>query len=174
MGIRGGVCLSQPVATADTYFAVGEDDQTLYAVDLATGHERWQPIEVRRPVDGRIRAVNLHGLVDAGPVLVGLTSGYLIAFDKASGETAWEIPGQYRETSPSTAVADGVLYFQGHPDAMPASLPGGRLNALDLGTRALLWSFSRPTAEPNWPFGRVTPVDGGLWVDSYQALVKLQ
>jgi len=32
----------------------------------------------------------------------------------------------------------------------------------------------RPTAEANWPFGYVTPVDGGLWVDSYQALIKLQ
>ena len=37
-----------------------------------------------------------------------------------------------------------------------------------------LWSFSRPTAEPNWPFGYVTAVEGGLWVDSYQALIKLQ
>lgn len=44
--------------------------------------------------------------------------------------------------------------------------PAG-LNALDLDTRAILWSFSRPTAEPNWPFGFVTPVGGGLWVDSY-------
>jgi hypothetical protein len=33
---------------------------------------------------------------------------------------------------------------------------------------------SLPTAEPNWSFSFVTPVDGGLWVDSYQALVKLQ
>ena len=41
-------------------------------------------------------------------------------------------------------------------------------------TRAVLWSFSRPTAEANWPFGFVTPVDGGVWVDSYHALVKLQ
>ncbi len=135
-------------------------------------------------------AVPVRGLVDAGSVLVGLTSGYLIAFDKASGQTAWEIPGQYRETSPSTAVAGRVLYFQGHPGATPtseggtdfggrpiikaAALPSARLNALDLDTRTILWSFSRPTAEPNWPFGFVTPVDGGLWVDSYQALVKLQ
>jgi hypothetical protein len=50
----------------------------------------------------------------------------------------------------------------------------GTLHALDLDTRAILWSFSRPTAERNWPFGRVTPVNGGLWVDSYQALVMLQ
>lgn len=190
-GITGGVCFSQPIVTADTFFAVG--GQTLYAVNLATGRERWQPIEVRRPVEGQVRAVKVHGLVDAGSVLVGLTSGFLIAFDKATGQTAWEIPGQYRETSPSTAVAGRVLYFQGHPGACPAAevqgrilysggrpvietaaLTSGTLNALDLDTRTILWSFSRPTAEPNWPFGFVTPVDGGLWVDSYQALVKLQ
>jgi hypothetical protein len=27
---------------------------------------------------------------------------------------------------------------------------------------------------PDWPFGHVTPVNGGLWADSYQALVKLR
>jgi hypothetical protein len=48
------------------------------------------------------------------------------------------------------------------------------VHALDLDTRTILWSSSRQTAEPNWAFGGVTPVDGGLWVDSYQALVKLQ
>jgi outer membrane protein assembly factor BamB len=185
----GGFCVTQPIVTADTFFAVASS--TLYAVNLATGRERWKPLEVRRPVEGRDRAVSVFGLVDAGPVLVGLTTGALIAFDKASGQTAWEVPGQYRENSPSTAVAGRVLYFQGHPGAGPASpnqgnyvggrpvpsvpaLPPGRLNALDLDTRAILWSFSRPTVEPNWPFGFVTPVDGGLWVDSYQALVKLQ
>jgi outer membrane protein assembly factor BamB len=191
LGGSGGACLSQPILTADTYFAV--EGQWLYAVNLATGRERWKPLEVRRPVEGRVRGVRLYGLVDAGSVLVGVTSSFLIAFDKASGQTAWEIPGQYRESSPSTAIAGRVLYFQGHPGANPAAgvqgyirysggkpvieapaLPPGTLHALDLDTRAILWSFSRQTAEPNWPFGFVTPVDGGLWVDSYQALVKLQ
>ena len=191
-GDTGGVCLSQPIVTADTFFAVR--GSTLYAIDVANGgRERWGPLEVRRPVEGRERAVTVHGLVDAGSVLLGLTSGFLIAFDKTSGQTAWEIPGQYSGSSPSTAVAGRVLYFQGHPGAEPAAevqgrivysggrpvvsapaLPPGRLNALDLDTRAILWSFSRPTAEANWPFGFVTPIDGGLWVDSYQALVKLQ
>lgn len=191
LGGTGGICFTQPIATADTFFAVA--GQTLYAVNLTTGRERWAPLEVRRPVEGRVRAVSVRGLVDAGSVLVGLTSGYLIAFDKTSGQTAWEISGQYRESSPSTAVAGKVLYFQGHPGAEPAAevqgrvlyiggrpvkqaaaLPPGRLNALDLDTRSILWTFSRPTAEANWPFGFVSPVDGGLWVDSYQALVKLQ
>jgi hypothetical protein len=72
------------------------------------------------------------------------------------------------------AVAGNVLYFQGSPDTRPATTPSGTLHALDLDSHTILWSFSRPTAERNWAFGHVTPVDGGLWVDSYQALVKLQ
>jgi outer membrane protein assembly factor BamB len=186
------VCYSQPIVTADTFFAVG-DEQTLYALDTTTGRERWKPLEVRRPVEGRERAVSVHGLVEADGVLIGITRNFLIAFEKATGKTAWEVAGQYHESAPSTAVAGRVLYFQGHPGASPAAevqdrvvysggkpvvsapaLPRGRLNALDLDTRAILWSFTRPTAEANWPFGYVTPVDGGLWVDSYQALVKLQ
>jgi hypothetical protein len=111
-----------------------------------------------------------------------MTSSFLIAFDKNSGRTAWEIPGQYRETAPAMAVAGAVegavagnvLYFQGSPDSKPAKAPSGTLHALDLDSRSILWSFSRPTAEANWAFGHVTPVDNGLWVDSYQALVKLQ
>ncbi len=189
--MRNGGCLQQPVVTADTIFGVG--GHSLHAVDRATGRERWKPVEVRRPVEGRDRSVEVQGLVDAGPVVVGMSSGFLIAFDKASGQTAWEIPGQYKVSSPSTAVAGRVLYFQGHPGASPAAeaqgsiqysggrpvvaaaaLPPGTLHALDLDTRSILWSFSRSTAEANWPFGTVTPMDGGLWVDSYQALVNLQ
>lgn len=190
-GNNSGVCLEQPVVSGNTLF--GTVSATLHAVDLTTGKDRWAPVEIRRPVEGRVRAVELGGLVDAGPVLVGLTSNVMIAFDKATGKTAWEVKGQYRINSPATAVAGSVLYFQGHPGAEPASevqdrivyqggkpvptvpaLPGGRLNAIDLETREILWSFSRSTAEPNWSFGFVTPVDGGLWVDSYQALIKLQ
>lgn len=182
-------CLEQPVVTADTYFGV--QSQALHAVNLATGRQRWEPVQVSQPVDGRLRGVPIEGLVDAGSVLVGMTPGALVAFDKASGKTAWEVAGQYRVESPSTAVAGRVLYFQGHPGGPPRTqvlgsysggqfvaptppLPPGKLNALDLDTRTILWSFSRPTAEANWPFGFVTAVDGGLWVDSYQALVKLQ
>ena len=124
--------------------------------------------------EGKERPVEVHGLVDGGSVVIGMTSGFLIAFDKASGRTAWELAGDYSTSSPSTAVAGNVLYFQGSPKIKPAATSRGTLHALDMNTRAILWSFSRPTAEPNWAFGTVTPVDGGLWVDSYQALVQLQ
>jgi eukaryotic-like serine/threonine-protein kinase len=169
--VHGGVCLRQPIVSADTIFASGEN--RLYAIDRATGRDRWAPVEVRRLDGGRERAVEVHGLVDADTLLIGMTSGFLIAFDKATGRTAWEIAGEYPTNSPATAVAGNVLYFQGSPVVKPGPARG-TLHALDLSTRTILWSFSRPTAEPNWPFGFVTTVDGALWVDSYQALVKLQ
>jgi glucose dehydrogenase len=170
--VHQGVCLNQPVITADAVFATG--DTYLYAVARATGRNRWPPVEVQRLVEGRERGVKVQGLVDAGTVLVGITTGYLIAFDKRTGGTAWEMPGQYRDSWPATAVSGNVLYFQGSPNARPAADPGGTLYALDLETRQILWSFSRPTAERNWPFGHIAPVDGGLWVNSYQALIKLE
>lgn len=186
-----GVCVDEAVVSGGNYFAIG--GVNLYGINLATGRELWPPVEVRVSIEGRERAFELGGLVDAGDVLVGVTDVAVVAFHKATGRPAWQISGQFKKDSPSTAVAGGVLYVQGHPGAKPITgiqgaivyqggkpvpqttvLPGGRLNAVDLATRAVLWSFSRPTAEANWSFGYVTPVDGGLWVDSYQALVKLQ
>ena len=160
------------MVTADAIFATG--DNYLYGVDRSTGRDRWKPVEIRRPVEGRERGVQVQGLVDAGSVLVGMTSGYLIAFDKSSGRTAWEIPGQYRDSFPATAVAGNVLYFQGSPGVQPPADASGALHALDLETRKILWSFNRKTAERNWAFGDPVPVNKGLWVGSYGALVKLE
>ena len=170
--VHPGVCLLQPVVTADTVFATGES--RVYAVNRATGGDRWKPVEIRRAVEGRVRAVEVFNLVDAGTVLIGMTKGFLMAFDKDSGRIAWELPGQYRNTASPPAVAGNVLYFQGSPDSKPAAAAVGTLHALDLDSRTILWSFARVTAQPNWPFGSLTPVDGGLWVASYQALIKLQ
>lgn len=168
-----GVCLRQPVVTADTIFATG--DNYIYGVDRLSGKDRWKPVEVRRTVDGSNRALEVYGLVDAGSVLVGVNKNYLLAFAKESGQIEWEIAGEFSEDRPSTAVAGKTLYFQGNPGMKSTAGSGlSTLHALDLDTRTILWSFSRSTREPHWPFGYVTPVDGGLWVDSYKAIVKLQ
>lgn len=170
--VHPGVCLRQPVVTADTIFAAGES--RVYAVNRTTGAERWPPLELRAPVEGRDRAVDVYGLVDAGDVVAGVTPVSLLAISKAEGRVAWTLPGAYRTSTPSTAFVDGVLYFQGSPEVKPAAASGGTLHALDLATRSILWSFSRATAEPNWSFGDIAIVDGALWVDSYQSLIKLQ
>ncbi|MEO8591784.1 MAG: PQQ-binding-like beta-propeller repeat protein [Candidatus Solibacter sp.] len=170
--VHTGVCLSQPVVTADAIYATG--DNYLYGVVRVTGQNLWPPVEVRRPVEGRERGISVSPLVDAGPVLVGISAGYLLAFSKDTGRAAWEIPGTYRDNFPATAVAGNVLYFQGSPSIKPAASASGTLHALDLDTRQLLWSFTRPTVEPNWSFGRPVPVDSGLWVASYQTFLKLE
>jgi outer membrane protein assembly factor BamB len=153
--VHQGVCLRQPVITADTIYGAGEG--RIYAINRATGRDRWPGVELKR---------ELYGLVATGSVVIGVTSTALMAIDQSTGKTAWEIPGTYTESSPATAVAGNVLYFGGNPR--------GALHALDLTTRKILWSFTRPTAEANWSFGHVTTFEGGLWVDSYRALVKLQ
>ena len=167
-----GVCLTAPVLAGATLYALAQAH--LYAIDRATGRDKWKFVETRAMVDGRARLVEVIGLIDAGAVLVGVSKTALIAFDKSSGKTAWELPGEYNLSSPSMAVAGNVLYFQGSPLVRPAPNASGTLYALDLDTRAVLWSFTRPTEEKNWSFGSVTPVNDGLWVDSYKALVKLQ
>ena len=167
-----GVCLTAPVLAGTTLYGLAEAH--LYAIDRATGRDKWKAVETRTMVDGRLRPVEVVGLIDAGAVLVGVSRTALIAFDKSSGQIAWEIPGEYNLSSPSLAVAGNVLYFQGSPQSRPAPEARGTLYALDLDTRAVLWSFTRPTEEKNWSFGSVTPVNDGLWVDSYKALVKLQ
>ena len=189
--LAGGIRLEQPIATADTIF--GMSGASLYTIASATGRERWKPVEVRGPVDGRDRALAVFGLVDAGAELIGLTRGAMMAFDKNSGLTAWQIPGQYGESAPSTAVSGRVLYFrviparspQGRHCPAPSStsaaspcsksrccLPENSMHSISIRARCC----RRVRVLPLRRTGRwlVTPVDGGLWVDSYQALVKLQ
>jgi outer membrane protein assembly factor BamB len=166
-------CADHPVVvTADGVFVTIDGDHKTYGLDRATGRRRWVQTITRTTDLERDYAVA--GLVQAGEVIVGMTSFALVAFDPASGRVVWELPGRYRDQVPALAAAGGVLYFQGSPNARPAESTSGTLHALDLGTRQLLWSFTRPTEEPNWPFGYLLPVDGGLWVDSYKVLLKLQ
>ena len=166
-----GVCLRQLVVTGSTVYAA--DESRLYAIDRTTGRDRWKSVETRATVAGVKRLAEVVGLIDAGAVLVGVTETALVAYDQSSGKAAWELPGTFGLSAPSTAVAGNVLYFQGSPASKPAESSSGTLYALDLDTRSILWSFTRVTGEKNWSFGSVTPVHDGMWVDSYKTLVKL-
>jgi outer membrane protein assembly factor BamB len=155
-----------------TVYASGES--RIYAVDMKTGRNRWSPVEVRRMQEGRMKEVKVSNVVASGGLVIGITPVGIMALDQASGQLAWELPGTYNPERASLAVAGNVLYFQGSPEARPAARSTGTLHAIDLDTRAILWSFTRPTEDPNWSFGTVTPVDGGLWTDTYRTLLKLE
>jgi outer membrane protein assembly factor BamB len=166
-------CANSPVVvTDDGVFVTLDGERRTYGLDRATGRRRWTQMITRTTDLERDYAVR--GLVQGGGVLVGMTSLALVALDPATGRVVWELPGSFRDQVPTLGVAGNVLYFQGSPAARPAAATSGTLHALDLGTRELLWSFTRPTEEPNWPLSNVLPFDGGLWVDTYKTLLKLQ
>jgi len=167
---RQGAEPRTPVVTDSAVYFAGEN--ALYALDRATGQPLFAPVFLRRVINGRERMATLDGLIDGGSTLVGATEVSLIAFDKDSGRIVWELPGRFRPARISLAVALPVLYFQGGLDGAP-DFPG-TLHALDMTTGTRLWSFTRRTKDPDWSFGAVLPVDGGLWVDAYAALLKLQ
>ncbi len=167
---RQGAAPRHPVVKERAVFFAGEN--ALYALDRRTGQPLFAPVFLRRMVDGRERMVALDGLADAGDTVVGATEVSLIGFDARSGRIAWELPGSFRIEHLALAVAGPVLYFQGGLDGAPA-FPG-TLHALDMRTGTRLWSFNRRGKDPDWRFGHVLPVDGGLWVDGHAALLKLQ
>jgi eukaryotic-like serine/threonine-protein kinase len=169
--IHNGVCLSQPVLAGGALFATGE--HRVFAIDAETGRQRWAPIELRRVQQGRVTELAASKLTAAGGLVIGATPVGLMAIDQAAGSIVWELPGTFNVDRVSLTVAGDVLYFQGSPDAKPAPKDTGTLYALDLSTRQFLWSFTRPT-EVEWSFGTIAPFNGGIWVDTYKALLKLE
>jgi len=167
---RQGAEPRTPVVTDSAVYFAGEN--ALYALDRATGQPLFAPVFLRRVVNGRERMATLDGLIDGGSTLIGATEVSLIAFEKGNGRIVWDLPGRFRPARLSLAVALPVLYFQGGLDGAP-DFPG-TLHALDMTTGTRLWSFTRSTKDPDWNFGAILPVDGGLWVDAYAALLKLQ
>ncbi len=92
------------LAVNDDTVYVGAWDNRLYAVDRATGTERWH-FQVDSPLQG-------------GPALAGNTvyvasyEGTVYAVDAESGEKRWSLPLQTRITS-TPAVGDGLLFVTG-------------------------------------------------------------
>ncbi len=170
--VHNGVCLTQPVLVNGTVFATGES--RIYAVDAGTGKNRWAPILVQRVHEGRMREVRLSDVVSAGGLVIAATPVSLLAVEPASGRTVWEAPGKFQPERANLASAGSVLYFQGSPESRPAERDTGTLYALDVESREILWSFARKTSDPAWSFGKVAPVNGGLWVDTYRTLLKLE
>lgn len=162
-----GTCLTRIVVVGDTVVAIG--DGYLYGVDRETGRQTYRVA----PLDGN-RRLPMTDLVAAGDLVIGVTTTFIGAFDAKTGRLAWKLPGTYRENVASLAVADGVLYFEGRVTGVDAaSEDGGVLHALDLQTRAVLWTFAGGREVP-WSYSHILPFDGGLYVDTYKALLKLQ
>jgi serine/threonine-protein kinase len=118
----GAINMSSPAVVGGTAY-IGSQDGKLYAVDIATGRQRW--------------AFNAGGRVESSPavaqgvVYFGAHNGKVYAVDAVRGEKLWEFAtGDKVESSP--AVIDGVVYI-GSDDR--------RLYALDASTGRQKWAF---------------------------------
>jgi len=99
---------ASPVIAGDTVY-FGSADGSLYALDPATGHEKW-----KCKTGSRIRAA---AAVADGVVYLPSMDGNLYALDSATGTQKWKFKtagNQYfplGEVQSSPAVGDGLVYF---------------------------------------------------------------
>ena len=126
--IYSGVAVNGPLGY------VGGVDQTLYALDLASGQVKWS-----KQLDAVVYAtpVVAGGLVLAGTGEAG-TPGTVYAFDGGSGEQRWTF-GMGDRLGSGLLVDGGTVYFGSYDQ---------HLYALDVAT-----------GQPRWTFAAETPID---------------
>jgi outer membrane protein assembly factor BamB len=105
---------------------VGSDDGHLYALDAATGAERWA-------FDAKV-AVRGSAVVEAGLIAVTDADAVLHVVDAATGRQRWEIGGILDVGD----VSDGVLYAAGDDG----------VHGFDLQTGAERWTWLAPGPVP--------------------------
>jgi outer membrane protein assembly factor BamB len=137
---------------------VGSDDGSVYALDSASGDQRWA-----YPTGGPVRSSPVVVQLKERRALilvmfVGSDDGSLYSLDAGTGAVRWAIPLGGPITS-SPAVQKGVIRT-GSPEALTDEVvvgtEGGTFAALDAHTGAILWSadlgapdhFSSPALTP--------------------------
>ena len=141
---------SSPAVSNGTVF-VGARDGWIYAIDAATGTERWR-------FDHKISWINTSPAIVDGVVYAGSSDAQFVqALDAATGKELWRTTTGTTWSSP--AVAGDIVYAG---DGM------GRLHALDRKSGKALWSFrtgstvhSSPTPTGDLVF--VGSTDGGVY-----------
>jgi serine/threonine-protein kinase len=116
-----GSPITAPPAVAGGMVYVGRDDNKLYALDAATGAQRWM-----YATGGKLSCPAVEG----GVVYVGSTDGNVYALDAATGVWKWASP---TGGSSRPVVAGGVVYIGGTQ---------GDVYALDAPTGTTRWTTS--------------------------------
>ena len=186
---QAGAQIWSSPALAGGLLYFGSEDQRLYAVDAATGVERW-----REETGGPIVT---SPAVAAGVVYVGSYDQHVYAFDAVSGEERWRFRTRGQLIS-SPIVVNGLVYFgsddysiyavdassgvarwtvptEGEVRSTPVIHGGllfvgshdGRVYALDTTTGEEEWRFDTGAAVRSSP----AVVDGRVFVGSYDGNV---
>src|SRR2546430_264880 len=127
--------LSSPVVwNSGVYF--GSGDTNVYALDAASGKERWSfsnkvswVISSPATVDGRV-------------YFATSDTGLLHAFDAKSGAPLYSVDFKHWPMFSSPAIAGETLYIGSHQ---------GRLNAVDLQRQKVAWTFETEDSKKNGP-----------------------
>jgi hypothetical protein len=139
-------------AVAGGVVYVGARDGWHYAIDAATGTERWR-------VDHKVSWVNASPAVSDGMVFVGSSDGHFVqAVDAATGAERWRTPSV--NIVWSSPVVDGERLYIGEGD--------GTIYALDQRTGREVWRYrtgARVLSSPVIHDGRlyVGSDDGGVY-----------
>ena len=127
-----GIQSSAAVANGMVFF--GCRDSHLYALDEFTGQKKWA-----YATGGTW--VLTSPAVHEGKVFFGISYGSKVfAADVKTGEIAYSVGFKGWPIFSSPAIAKGVLYV---------GSTGGTMNAVDLGSRAVAWSFQTEGAKQN-------------------------
>jgi len=148
---RSGV--PRAVAIVGDQVSFASDDGTVYALDRATGAERWTVhLDGGPPIgpwaaDGRLYLIN--------------GAGSPVALDATTGKTAWTAATAY--DGPNEFVVDhGTMYF---------GTSNGRLVAIDGSTGAEAWSL-QPTPTTEW-VGNPAVADGKVLAGTSDGFVAV-
>ena len=130
------------IANGVVYFA--PQDGYVYAVDAATGHERWR---FQRTVNASAQ-VGLDGYpaLDGDTLYVASDGGAVYALDAQTGKQRWvfTLPDSKGHIYSAPAVGDGKVYVSS----------GNGTNAfyaLDEATGKIAWQFSAPSGFDSYP-----------------------
>jgi polyvinyl alcohol dehydrogenase (cytochrome) len=169
----GDAVTATPTVVAGTVY-VGSWDTHFYAIDIATGQQRWQfqldpqpavepqPGEVPRPIDSDGGMVTSSAWFEPGrdgrPDLVIFGGGYtLYALRAADGTLAWKHAYPGRPDQPLDPTKDGTRIFSS-PVVVDGKVIIGTSVDGDRGRRGYIVAASLKTGMPVWV--RETDVDG--------------
>jgi eukaryotic-like serine/threonine-protein kinase len=129
---------------------VGSWDSFFYALDAATGKEKWrfktgEDAEIHNQV-----GIQSSPAVADGVVYFGCRDSKFYAVDLATGKQRWAYPNKGSWVITSPAVSDGKVYF--------ATSDTGLFHAVDAKTGAEIFSFDNH----HWPMFSSPAIAGGL------------
>jgi eukaryotic-like serine/threonine-protein kinase len=134
--IHNQVGIQSSAAVADGVVYFGCRDSKFYAVDVATGKERWSFHNKGSWV------ISSPAVRDGKVYFATADTGLLHAFDAKAGTPLFSLEFKHWVMFSSPAIAGDMLYIGSHQ---------GKLNAIDLKTQKVAWTFETENSKKNGP-----------------------